>query len=87
MMGGDCGEREDDGCHETINSGDGDNDMFEENEKEKKMTALDMICTINMVLYCYIEYIVYQQNLFALLQLLYTSTITTIIQIMLAKKN
>ena len=45
-----------------------------------------MICTINMVLYCYIEYIVYQQNLFALLQLLYTSTITTIIQIMLAKK-
>ena len=40
MMGGDCGEREDDGCHETINSGDGDNDMFEENEKEKKNDGL-----------------------------------------------
>ena len=43
--------------------------------------------TIKMILYCYIEYIVLQQNLFALLQLLYTSTITTIIHIMLAKKK
>ena len=36
MTGGDCGGRGNDGGDETISSGDGDNDMFEENEKEKE---------------------------------------------------
>ncbi|KAF2536609.1 hypothetical protein F2Q70_00004664 [Brassica cretica] len=36
MTGGDCGGREDDGGDETISSSDGDNDMFEGNEQEKK---------------------------------------------------
>ena len=54
MMSGDRGGRENDGGDEKISSSDGDNDMLEGNE-EKKMTELDMICTINMILYCYIK--------------------------------